>query len=113
MCIRDRINDTNRYQAALQTMKQRLDDSSQTPSARIISDSLALGSTWQLGAKLATTYKQTLLAQGLSDGDQQYFDALAATSWQEQKTLEASDVLSFKEYLTPYRTPLTHTDLAK
>lgn len=109
----DQNINTNRYQIALETMTKRLDDSSQTPSARIINDSLALGSTWQLGAKLATAYKQTLLAQGLSEDDQQYFDALAATSWQEQKTLEASDVLSFKEYLTPHRTPLTHTDLAK
>lgn len=99
----DKNNNHKPYQTALQTMLARLADSEKTPSARIIADSLKLGSTWQLGASLGQAYKQSLLTEGLNTKDQHYFDTLATTSWQEQKTLEASDTLSFKEYLAPYR----------
>ena len=99
----DKNNNHKPYQTALQTMLARLADSEKTPSARIIADSLKLGSTWQLGASLGQAYKQSLLTEGLNTKDQHYFDTLATTSWQEQKILEASDTLSFKEYLAPYR----------
>lgn len=98
----DECHQTQAYSQAIHTMQTLVHDSKLTPSARIIQDSLAYGSTWKLGAALAKAHQATLIAQGLSDEDALYFDNIAKQSWQEQAELE-QDTTPFADYLAPYR----------
>ncbi len=100
----DDCHNTNDYTDAIAFMQTLIKDSTLTLSARMVADSLKIGSVWGLGDKLGREHQQQLLAQKLSDDDKAYFENLAQVSWQEQYELEKSDTVSFKEFLLPYRT---------
>lgn len=84
-------------------MQRLADDSDLTPSARLIADSLALGSTWQAGKALSDKHRQTLLATPMSDERLVQFEKIAKESWDEQTALEQVDDVPFYEYIQCYR----------
>lgn len=104
----DQQTNNSDYSRALDTMHALAQNSQLTPSARLIKDSQAQGSTWLVGKTLGQQHRQTLLAQPLSQDEQDTFVQLSQISWQEQKQLEESDTLSFAEFLAPYRQSNTH-----
>ncbi|MGI9265183.1 MAG: glutamate--cysteine ligase [Gammaproteobacteria bacterium] len=95
--------ETPSYQAALQTQRDKVADSSLTPSARVLEE-------------MRTTEESFFgFAQRMSSGHQEYFSDLAFTpaieeefraealrSVAQQTTIEKSDDVSFEEYLRRY-----------
>lgn len=91
------------YNNALTMMEQLASKSEFTPSARLIKDSLAYGSTWRAGKVLSDKHRETLLNTPMSDDELKIFEEIAKQSWREQQTLENADDVAFYEYIQQYR----------
>lgn len=91
------------YSQALSTMLTLAQDEKLTPSARLIQDSLAMGSTWRVGKALGEAHRKTLLDVPLSDEVLEHFAKIAEQSWLEQNILEKADDVSFYDYIQAYR----------
>ncbi|MDO4427080.1 MAG: glutamate--cysteine ligase [Moraxella sp.] len=101
--IFDKSYQTSDYGNALKQMQSLANNSDLTPSARLIKDSLEYGSTWRAGKALSDKHRETLLATPISDEDLAHFETIAKASWDEQKSLENQDDVSFYDYVQQYR----------
>lgn len=95
--------ETSCYTNALAAMQSYAINSNLTPSARLVTDSLELGSTWQVGKALGEQHRKTLLDTPMSDDEWANFEQIARQSWDEQKQLEAQDNTPFYDYIQQYR----------
>ncbi len=91
------------YHQALTTMIARAQDSALTPSARLIDDSITLGSTLAAGLALSQKHQDSLLHLSLSQETRIHYEHLATQSWTEQAKLEQSDTQPFYDYIQAYR----------
>ncbi|XID74864.1 glutamate--cysteine ligase [Alkanindiges sp. WGS2144] len=91
------------YQKALQVMGKRLEHIEQTLSAQVLSDTVAAGSSWSFGQKLAKQYAAQQTQPPLDEETRQYFVQVAQQSRQAQQQLEQQDQADFNTYLASYR----------
>ncbi|MDN6320017.1 MAG: glutamate--cysteine ligase [Marinobacter sp.] len=91
------------YRKALATQQNVLSGDGQVPSARVIEamQSSGLGHRdW--GMEMAVMHQNTLRQEGLDASQQAAFAAASKDSLDRQKQVEASDTLSFNEFLEQY-----------
>lgn len=91
------------YSTSLQSRRQDLADTGRLPSARVLADMRAHGeSFFRFAMRLSETHRDYFLQRRLPITSQQGFQELAAESLEKQRQIEASDRLSFDEYLQHY-----------
>lgn len=91
------------YNDTLSKQLLKLNDDSLTPSAKVIADMKEQEVTFfRLAMNAAISNKEHFLAQGMSDEETAYFNKLAKESLTKQKAIEASDTMSFDEFLSAY-----------
>jgi len=91
------------YSASLQARRQDLADTDRLPSARVLADMRAHGEGFLGFAKrLSETHRDYFLQRRLPAATQLQFQQLAAQSLEKQQQIEATDSLSFDEYLQQY-----------
>lgn len=91
------------YDKALNLMQQRVEDVSLTPSARVLADTQAAGSSWKMGAALAERYAADWQMHPLSVDQQHQLEQVATESWRRQRQLEQANQQDFTSYLQAYR----------
>jgi len=91
------------YQLALQQQQAMVDNPALTPSAHILA---CMGQNNQqfgcFAGKTSALHKHYFLSQPLDFQTQQQFTNMAENSLQKQAAIEASDTLSFDDFLTRY-----------
>lgn len=92
------------YRDALAVMQRRCQDVTQTLSAQMLQQTIALGGTWNFGAHLAAQYREFYANHPLRTETQQQLEQIALHSLAQQQQLEAQPQPHFSEYLRPYRT---------
>jgi glutamate--cysteine ligase len=91
------------YSASLQARRQALTDTECLPSARVLADMRAHDeSFFRFAKRLSETHRDYFLQRHLPAVTQQRFQQLAAESLEKQQQIEATDKLSFDEYLQHY-----------
>ncbi|MDO4894827.1 glutamate--cysteine ligase [Moraxella sp.] len=93
----------NDYRSALSLMQGKATNPNFTLSAQIEEDSRRAGGTWALGKILAQKHQQELLTHALSQEQEQTFAKIAQDSVREQQDIEASDTMSFYDFVQTYR----------
>ncbi|HEB58384.1 MAG TPA: glutamate--cysteine ligase [Gammaproteobacteria bacterium] len=101
--VLDRANDTDRYQRTLAQQREVIRDTEATPSARMLQEMRDnregfFHFAWRMSKAHEAFFKQA----DLSPQRATFFSEAAARSRQRQAELEASDALSFEEYLRRY-----------
>lgn len=99
----DKANGTQKYSTALSIEKEKIIDSSLTPSAKLL-DYLnnKEGSLTKLALDNAQRYKEELQARDYQFFQHGYFIEQALTSFEQQQQIEQSDELSFDDFLKDY-----------
>ncbi|WP_404417235.1 glutamate--cysteine ligase [Marinospirillum sp.] len=97
--------DTAPFSRALEQQLARVEDVSLTPSARLLELIKESGSHNAAILQLARAQREQLLTCPMNKAREAVFTELAASSLQQQKDLEASDQLSFDDYLAEYFKP--------
>ena len=91
------------YQASLQQLKDRLIQPEMTPSARILEEMRTTGeSFFELANRLSSEHRTYFERQTLSDESAARYVAERDKSIAEQRAIEASDTLSFSDFLQDY-----------
>ena len=99
----DKANNTEKYSIALALEKEKIIDPSLTPSAVLLDYLIEeKGSLTQLALNKAQEYKASLHAQDYQFYSHQYFVEQAEISFAQQQNIEASDDVSFDDFLTEY-----------
>ncbi|MFD0666635.1 glutamate--cysteine ligase [Ramlibacter sp. MAHUQ-53] len=95
------------HQAALRVARERLDDPSLVPSARVLAAMAKDHGNrfFDFGLDRSRRVREELLALPWSEAQQARFTAQAAASLQEQARIEASDSLPFEIYRQKYIAP--------
>lgn len=99
----DEVYQSDRYQAVMRQYYLSLLDPAQTPSGRILNH--LLSSRQDNGhymRELAERYREQLLAEDYQVYSETEFSSAAAVSLTKQQQIEASDTLSFEQYLAAY-----------
>jgi len=99
----DSHHDDTQYQQALKGEQSKLDNSANTPSAKII-ESLSSRevSFYQLAMEHSAANREFFVNQTLSTDTSNHYAQLAEQSLQKQKEIEADTNISFEEYLQNY-----------
>ncbi|CAH9018584.1 glutamate--cysteine ligase [Candidatus Nitrosacidococcus sp. I8] len=91
------------YTTALTQQYPLIEDPDLTPSAQILAEMKKTGRTfYRLAIDLSQQHANYFKEIPFSQDKMEYFTQLAQTSWQKQRHMEATDTLSFKEYLAHY-----------
>jgi glutamate--cysteine ligase len=91
------------YAATLAAQRASVEDASLTPSARILEDMRRHGeSFFRFAKRLSEAHRDCFLAKPLPAGTAARMAAEARASLEEQAAIEASDKLSFEQYLDRY-----------
>jgi glutamate--cysteine ligase len=91
------------YSHALATQRAALDDPDRTPSARVLGEMRANGeSFFSFAKRLSEAHRASFLAHPLPKTTEAAMQSEAEASLREQAAIEASDTLSFEEYLHRY-----------
>ncbi len=99
----DRAYQSDHYRVALHEERQKLHDSSLTPSAKILSIVVDQNqSLTQFSLRQAEQYREQLLASDYRFYNEQYFIEQAQLSHQKQKEIEQADEVSFDQFLHDY-----------
>ncbi|WP_421270719.1 glutamate--cysteine ligase [Aeromonas veronii] len=99
----DRCCGRNRYRETLAMHREKLLNPELTYSARMLKELLESGKdNGCYGDKLATRYREDLLAGELQYWDEAYFAGEAKDSLAKQRERERSDSLSFDDFLADY-----------
>ena len=99
----DQGNSDNLYVASLQEQSAKIEDSSLTPSARILAEMRELGESFfpfsmRYAQKHASHYRNTPLDESLKA----QYQEMARESLQKQQQLEDSDTMDFDHFLQAY-----------
>lgn len=91
------------YSRALAAMARRIDDPGLTPSARVISTLQDEELTFfQFALRQARANRDHFMVEPLAVDVEQHYRQLALKSLQDQRDIEASDSISFEDYLARY-----------
>ncbi len=99
----DQTLGTDAYRRTVAIQRAAVADPDRTPSARILAQMRAQGETFvEFALRHSHEHARRFRSHPLPPDEQQALDALAAQSLREQAELEASDTVSFEEYLENY-----------
>jgi len=99
----DQHKDATPYQNALQLQRNKVIDSSLTPSARMLNEMRETKEGFYHFAKrMSEKHNSYFKSLSLSSEITQFFDEATIASIEKQKKIEASDSLSFENYLQAY-----------
>ena len=91
------------YTKALALQQEAIRDADRTPSARVLAEMRdARENFFQFAMRLSRQHKAYFKTLPPEDAKQQYFIEEAEKSWQRQLDIEATDHISFDEYLRQY-----------
>ncbi|MES9833201.1 MAG: glutamate--cysteine ligase [Candidatus Thiodiazotropha sp. DIVDIV] len=91
------------YTRSLLLQKSRLQDPESTPSARMLSEMRERGEGfYHFAQRMSKQHRHDFSQQTGSNEDQSLLSQEATDSWRRQKEIEASDTLSFDEFLAQY-----------
>jgi glutamate--cysteine ligase len=91
------------YSHSLATQRAALDDPDRTPSARVLGEMRANGeSFFSFAKRLSEAHRASFLAHPLPKTTESAMQSEAEASLREQTAIEASDTLSFEDYLHRY-----------
>ena len=91
------------YSGSLALQRDKVEDPSLTPSARVLADMRSHGeSFFRFARRLSEAHRRDFLERSLPATALMRFQAEARGSLQEQATIEAADTLSFDDYLQRY-----------
>jgi glutamate--cysteine ligase len=91
-----------RYATAMAALRLRIDNPDLTPSAQVLAAAREAGGYFKYAKQMAEQHHASLLAASLDAETTARFEASVVDSLAEQKTLEASDKVSFEEYVAAY-----------
>lgn len=99
----DRTRPQPLYTRALARQREAVRDPDRTPSAQLIAEMRTAGEGFfHTAMRLSQQHQNYFGEEPMSDADLEWFEQVARTSIDEQAALEASDDLSFDEYLQQY-----------
>jgi glutamate--cysteine ligase len=91
------------YSESLMIQRYRLQDADLTPSARMLAEMRNNGeSFFQFAQRMSKQHQHTFMQQEHSGADQCLLEQEASDSWQRQRELEATDSVSFDQFLEDY-----------
>jgi glutamate--cysteine ligase len=91
------------YSQALERQREGIADPERLPSARMLAEMAASDeSFFQYAMRLSREHRELFANAGLADARREQFEAEVSRSHAEQRDIEASDKLSFAEYLENY-----------
>ncbi|MGA9856173.1 MAG: glutamate--cysteine ligase [Gammaproteobacteria bacterium] len=91
------------YSTSLRARRQDLADTERLPSARVLADMHTHGeSFFRFAKRLSETHRDYFRQRRLPAATQAHFQQLAAESLEKQQQIEATDRVSFDEYLQHY-----------
>jgi glutamate--cysteine ligase len=92
----------DRYAATLASLQQRIDNPDLTPSAQVLAAAREAGGYFKYAKQMAELHHANLLSEPLDAAATARFEASVVDSLAEQKALEASDRVSFEDYVAAY-----------
>lgn len=99
----DQQHQTTRYQEVLDKLEKRIDDPSLTPSAKILETMRETGQTYfKVAMGHALKSREYFLQEKLAPETTRKYELMAAESLRRQKNIEASDTLSFDQFLAAH-----------
>ena len=99
----DATNNTKIYSVALQEQVAVVQDASLAPSARILEDMRSnKEGFFEMACRISEKHRKQLSNSGLSQIDANFFIKNVRQSVEKQKLLEASDTVSFDQFLQDY-----------
>lgn len=99
----DQANGSDRFTASIVRQGKKVMDVSLTPSARLLDRLQGNGGSYiEAVLDLSRQHRQGFLEHEMKQGRQGYFSALSDESIRNQQQIEASDTLSFDEFLQHY-----------
>ncbi|MCG8489708.1 MAG: glutamate--cysteine ligase [Chromatiales bacterium] len=91
------------YTKSLQLQKSRLQDPELTPSARMLREMREKGEGFfHFAQRMSKQHRHDFMQQQGSTEDQKLLNQEAVDSWRRQREIEASDTLSFDQFLEDY-----------
>ncbi|HZX25949.1 MAG TPA: glutamate--cysteine ligase [Telluria sp.] len=98
----DAERDDDTHQHALSLQRAKVADPELTPSARVLAEVRAAGSFQAFGLRMSEQHAEYFRSSPLMPAEEQMFDDMAAASLAEQAQIEASDTLSFDDFVAAY-----------
>lgn len=99
----DKAHQSTSYSQALATMQQRLEDQQTTPAATLLREMIENNETYfAMAMRKACEQRDYFCAKAPSAGTMARYADLAVESRQQQAEIEASDSLSFDEFLAAF-----------
>jgi len=98
----DTAYSSRRYQAALHTLRERIDVPDATPSAQVIAAIKKHGSYFDLAFDLSKTHTQSLQAAALEPASYERFKASVAASLAAQAQIDAAPLTPFEDEVAAY-----------
>jgi glutamate--cysteine ligase len=95
-------NDDGVHAASLAAQKAKIDDPALTPSARVLGDIRALGSSAAFGLRQSELHAAYFRDGALMPAEERMFDELAAASLAEQEAIERAPAGSFDDFVAAY-----------
>jgi glutamate--cysteine ligase len=92
----------NNYATTLETLRQRVDNPDLTPSAQVLAAAREAGGYFKYAKHKAQQHHVSLLANPLDAASTAKFETATVESLAEQKAMEASDTVSFEDYVAAY-----------
>ena len=84
--------------------RAKIDNPALTPSARVLDEIRALGSSAAFGLRQSQLHADHFRADPLMPAEEAMFADMAQVSLAEQRTIEASDTVSFDAFVAAYNT---------
>ena len=90
------------YAKTMAILRQRIDNPDLTPSAQVLAAAREAGGYFKYAKQMAEQHHADLLAAPLDKATTERFEASVVASLAEQKAMEASDKVSFEDYVAAY-----------
>ncbi|NKQ09324.1 glutamate--cysteine ligase [Pseudomonas sp. SST3] len=104
----DRSHGGEHHAQALAVQQAKIDDSSLTPSARVLHELRSSGESFsQFALRQTRSHAAYFRDQSLSEADAHFFDEAARESLAQQDVMEASDELDFDSFVAEYQRSLS------
>jgi glutamate--cysteine ligase len=98
----DSQHDEPVHEAALTVQKAKIEDPSKTPSAHVLEEVRALGSSTAFGLRQSELHAAYFRESALMPAEEAMFEELAAASRAEQAVIEQTDTGSFDDFVAKY-----------
>jgi glutamate--cysteine ligase len=98
----DSQHDEPVHEAALTVQKAKIEDPSKTPSAHVLEEVRALGSSTAFGLRQSELHAAYFRESPLMPAEEAMFEELAAASMAEQAVIEQTDTGTFDDFVAKY-----------